>query len=102
MLISLDKRHLVIVGVIAAISAVAVAYVVVGAGTKTSFDDAVLMLTDEGFEVWTCKMSFDDYATMQREIAHQYDAVQKIEKLSWGKFHDHRGDFRRRGNNVVR
>jgi len=88
MLISLDKKYLVIVGVIAAISAVAVAYLVVGTGTRISFDDAVLMLTDEGFEVWTCKMSFDEYAAMQREIAQQYNAVQKIEKLNWGKFHD--------------
>ncbi len=87
-MISLDKKHLIIVGVIAAISAVAVAYVVVGAGTRISFDDAVLMLTDEGLEVWTCKMSFDEYAAMQRDIALQYDAVQRIEKLSWRKFHD--------------
>jgi len=84
----LEKKHLVIVGIIAAVSAIAVAYVFIGAGTRISFEDAVETLIDEGFEVWTCKMSFEEYAAMQREIAQQYDAVQKIEKLSWAKFHD--------------
>jgi len=88
-MLGMKRDRKVILALIAIIGAIAVAYIVIGAGSRTTYYEAIEVLWSDGFDIWTCEQTFDQYVANSRQICQKYPLIDfKVQRLSWPKFHD--------------